>query len=75
MSESGDFNPKLPRKRLFSFETNQSFNMTSLGEHVERLDTPDMIVTFQAAEIAGKSLRIAGKICIYTNDSVVLEEL
>ena len=28
-----------------------------------------------AAEIAGKSLRIAGKICIYTNDSVVLEEL
>ena len=22
MSESGDFNPKMPRKRLFSFETN-----------------------------------------------------
>lgn len=28
-----------------------------------------------AAEIAEKSLRIAGKICIYTNDSVVIEEL
>ncbi len=28
-----------------------------------------------AADIAVKSLKIAGKICIYTNDSVVVEEL
>ena len=28
-----------------------------------------------AREIAEKSLRIAGQICIYTNDTIVLEEL
>jgi ATP-dependent HslUV protease subunit HslV len=28
-----------------------------------------------AREIAEKSLRIAGKICIYTNDNITLEEL
>ncbi len=31
--------------------------------------------SLSAAEIALKSLKIAGKICIYTNDSVILEEL
>ncbi|MDR1576249.1 MAG: ATP-dependent protease subunit HslV [Treponema sp.] len=30
---------------------------------------------FSAAEIAGKSLEIAGKICIYTNTHITLEEL
>lgn len=35
------------------------------------LDSSDM----SAAEIAKKSLAIAGKICIYTNDSVTLEEV
>jgi ATP-dependent HslUV protease subunit HslV len=30
---------------------------------------------FSAAEIARKSLAIAGKICIYTNDNVLVEEL
>ncbi|THB62650.1 MAG: HslU--HslV peptidase proteolytic subunit, partial [Spirochaetaceae bacterium] len=28
-----------------------------------------------AAEIARQSLEIAGKICIYTNDRIILEEL
>jgi ATP-dependent HslUV protease subunit HslV len=28
-----------------------------------------------AREIAEKSLRIAGKICIYTNDQITIEEL
>ncbi len=31
--------------------------------------------TLSAKEIAEKSLRIAGKICIYTNDNVIVEEL
>jgi ATP-dependent HslUV protease subunit HslV len=31
--------------------------------------------SFSAAEIAEKSLRIAGNICIYTNEQIVLEEL
>jgi ATP-dependent HslUV protease subunit HslV len=31
--------------------------------------------TFSAAEIAEKSLRIAGTICIYTNGQIILEEL
>jgi ATP-dependent HslUV protease subunit HslV len=31
--------------------------------------------TLSAAEIAEKSLRIAGTICIYTNDRITLEEL
>ncbi len=35
------------------------------------LENPEL----SAADIAVKSLRIAGKICIYTNDSVVVEEL
>lgn len=35
------------------------------------LDASDL----DAAEIARRALAIAGKICIYTNDSVVLEEL
>jgi ATP-dependent HslUV protease subunit HslV len=30
---------------------------------------------FTAADIAVKSLKIAGKICIYTNENIVLEEL
>jgi len=30
---------------------------------------------FSAAEIAEKSLRIAGNICIYTNQNIILEEL
>jgi ATP-dependent HslUV protease subunit HslV len=30
---------------------------------------------FSAAEIAEKSLKIAGSICIYTNENIVLEEL
>ncbi|MGB6801400.1 MAG: HslU--HslV peptidase proteolytic subunit, partial [Candidatus Sulfotelmatobacter sp.] len=28
-----------------------------------------------AREIAGKSLTIAGQICIYTNDQITIEEL
>ena len=35
------------------------------------METPGL----SAADIALKSLKIAGKICIYTNDSVTLEEL
>ena len=35
------------------------------------MENPDL----SAADIALKSLKIAGKICIYTNDSVTLEEL
>ena len=31
--------------------------------------------SFSAAEIAEKSLKIAGNICIYTNQNIVLEEL
>ncbi|MDR0643550.1 MAG: ATP-dependent protease subunit HslV [Treponema sp.] len=31
--------------------------------------------SFTAAQIAEKSLRIAGNICIYTNDNIVIEEL
>ena len=31
--------------------------------------------SFSAAEIAEKSLRIAGNICIYTNQEIILEEL
>jgi ATP-dependent HslUV protease subunit HslV len=31
--------------------------------------------TLSAAQIAEKSLRIAGTICIYTNDHITLEEL
>ena len=31
--------------------------------------------TLSAKEIAEKSLRIAGQICIYTNNNVVVEEL
>jgi ATP-dependent HslUV protease subunit HslV len=31
--------------------------------------------SFSAAEIAEKSLKIAGTICIYTNENIVLEEL
>ena len=31
--------------------------------------------TFSAAEIAEKSLRIAGDICIYTNQQIIVEEL
>ncbi|MDR1325451.1 MAG: ATP-dependent protease subunit HslV [Treponema sp.] len=31
--------------------------------------------TFSAAEIAEKSLKIAGNICIYTNEHITLEEL
>ncbi|MDR2158735.1 MAG: ATP-dependent protease subunit HslV [Treponema sp.] len=31
--------------------------------------------SFSAAEIAEKSLRIAGNICVYTNESIVLEML
>ncbi len=35
------------------------------------MENPDL----SASEIALKSLKIAGKICIYTNDSIILEEL
>jgi len=35
------------------------------------LDSPDLT----AAEIARKSLEIAARICIYTNDSIMVEEL
>ncbi|MDR0512923.1 MAG: ATP-dependent protease subunit HslV [Treponema sp.] len=31
--------------------------------------------SFSAREIAEKSLRIAGNICVYTNDQIVIEEL
>jgi ATP-dependent HslUV protease subunit HslV len=31
--------------------------------------------TMSASEIAKESLRIAAEICIYTNDSIVLEEI
>jgi ATP-dependent HslUV protease, peptidase subunit HslV len=35
----------------------------------------DAAPTMGAAEIARKSLAIAGRICIYTNDTIMLEEL
>ena len=31
--------------------------------------------TLSAREIAGRSLKIAGQICIYTNDHITVEEL
>lgn len=35
----------------------------------------DETVVFSAADIARKSLQIAGNICIYTNDKIVVEEI
>ena len=53
----------------------------ALGEAVARaidlaqVETPCFVTDLGALEIAQKAMKIAGEICIYTNDRVTIEEL
>jgi ATP-dependent HslUV protease subunit HslV len=57
-----------PDEGIAAIGSGGSFALASARALIENTDLP-------ARDIAEKSLRIAGQICIYTNDQITIEEL
>ena len=66
LSGSGDVIE--PDEGIAAIGSGGSFALAAARALMENTD-------LSAREIAEKSLRIAGKICIYTNDQITIEEL
>ncbi len=65
---SGDGNVIEPENDVCAIGSGGNYAYSAALAYLDSSDMP-------ASEIAKKSLEIAGKICIYTNDSVTLEEV
>lgn len=65
---SGDGNVIEPENDVCAIGSGGNYAYAAALAYLESSD-------FSARDIAEKALRIAGKICIYTNDSITLEEV
>lgn len=69
---SGDGNVIEPENDVIAIGSGGNYAYAAALAYIECCDGGGM--TLSAAEIARRSLAIAGKICIYTNDNVIVEE-
>lgn len=69
---SGDGNVIEPEHDVIAIGSGGNYAYAAAMAYIECCETGGMTLTAQ--EIAKRSLAIAGKICIYTNDNVIVEE-
>lgn len=69
---SGDGNVIEPENDVIAIGSGGNYAYAAALAYIECCNGGSMTLT--AAEIARRSLAIAGKICIYTNDNVIVEE-